>query len=91
MEQNSRNSNFCLMSFSIIRNGSVNLSSTSKCNKRTQLICGYIVTHCLQKDVLLNSIDIHTIAAIQTAENYTNLAKAFRDVFCAINSYMHNH
>ena len=38
----------------------------------------------------LNFVDIHTVAAIKTAENYVDLAEGFKDTFSAINSYVHN-
>ena len=35
------------------------------------------------------STDIHAIAAIRSQEKYENLAAGFRDMFAAINSYIH--
>ena len=39
--------------------------------------------------VLSFSTDIHAIAALRSQEKYENLAEGFRDVFAAINSYIH--
>ena len=35
------------------------------------------------------STDLHAIAAIRSQEKYNNLAEGFRDMFAAINSYIH--
>ena len=35
------------------------------------------------------STDIHAITAIRSQEKYENLAAGFRDMFTAINSYIH--
>ena len=35
-------------------------------------------------------IDIHTIAAIKTTENYADLAEGFKDIFTAINAHINN-
>ena len=39
--------------------------------------------------ILSFSTDIHAIAALRSQEKYDNLAEGFRDVFAAINSYIH--
>ena len=38
---------------------------------------------------LSNFTDIHAITAIRLPEKYENLAEGFRDMFTAINSYVH--
>ena len=40
--------------------------------------------------LFLNFIDILTIAAIKTAENYADLAEGFKDTFTAINAHINN-